>query len=317
MLRAREPKMLTYDRAVAMTEASGLEEAAKQISEFGYPDMAQMDAAGIEQTLSEHRDAIFGELVRLTPDEGLIGAFRMKYDYHNVKTIIKAEAAGLDGSRLLSGMGRFDAERLTADYNEDKLTDYPETFSTAVREAAGILAKTGNPQLSDFVLDKAYFAELLADAEELGNDYFLGYVKLLIDSANFRSAVRTLRMGKDSDFLKDALIPGGSVACEKVEAAASASDLAALYASGPLSGAALLAENAVDGASLTDFEKACDNAVNNYLKKARYVTYGPETVIAYLASVEAETTAARMILTGKLSGVEGSIIKERLRDMYA
>ena len=36
-----------------------------------------------------------------------------------------------------------------------------------------------------------------------------GYVSLLIDAANLKSAVRTARMHKSADFLRDALIPGG------------------------------------------------------------------------------------------------------------
>ena len=39
--------------------------------------------------------------------------------------------------------------------------------------------------------------------------------------------------------------------------------------------------------------------------------------VAYLAAVEGEITAVRMILTGKLSGIEPETIRERLRDLYA
>ena len=38
---------------------------------------------------------------------------------------------------------------------------------------------------------------------------------------------------------------------------------------------------------------------------------------AYLAAVENEITAVRMILTGRLAGVKSEAIRERLRDLYA
>ena len=68
---------------------------------------------------------------------------------------------------------------------------------------------------------------------------------------------------------------------------------------------------------MTAFERACDNAVNSYLRSAKLVSYGPEAVVAYLAAVEGEITAVRMILTGKLAGVAPETIRERLRDLYA
>ena len=47
------------------------------------------------------------------------------------------------------------------------------------------------------------------------------------------------------------------------------------------------------------------------------MSYGPEAVIAYIAAVEGEITAVRMILTGKLTGVAPETIRERLRELYA
>ena len=42
-----------------------------------------------------------------------------------------------------------------------------------------------------------------------------------------------------------------------------------------------------------------------------------EALIAYLAAVEGEVTAVRMILTGRLAGIASDTIRERLRDFYA
>ena len=74
---------------------------------------------------------------------------------------------------------------------------------------------------------------------------------------------------------------------------------------------------AADGGSRTAFERACDIAVTAYLRTAKLVSYGPEAVIAFLAAVESEITAVRMLLTGRLAGIEPDTIRERLRDMYA
>ena len=124
-------------------------------------------------------------------------------------------------------------------------------------------------------------------------------------------------MGKNQDFLAEVLVDGGEIEARRVIAAADKEGLAALYAHTALERAAQLGAEALSGGSMTDFERACDNAVNTYLRSAKLVSYGPEAVIAYLAAVEGEVQAVRMILTGRLAGVKPQVIRERLRDLYA
>ena len=169
---------------------------------------------------------------------------------------------------------------------------------------------------ADFVLDKAYFTELRAAVDKVDSPFLRGYAAILIDSANLRSAVRTLRMGKGQDFLREVLIPDGNVGAERVANATDKDSLAALYAHSALEKAAVLGGEALAGGSMTAFELACDNAVNDYLKGARLISYGCEVPVAYMAAVEGEITAIRMILTGRLAGVPSQTIRERLRDLY-
>ena len=72
---------------------------------------------------------------------------------------------------------------------------------------------------------------------------------------------------------------------------------------------------AAEGGSLTAFERACDDAVTNYLRGAGLVSFGKEAVLAYLAALENEITAVRMILTGRLAGIAPQTIRERLREL--
>lgn len=317
MLRAREPRLLNRDRAERMLDASSFEEAAKLLTDCGYEDMSQFSAREIEEALAKRRSEIFDELSRLCPDRELVDLFKMKYDYHNAKAILKGEAMGLEPARLLSGAGRVAPKVLLESFHEERYSALPPVLGAAMAEAQGVLARTSNPQLADFVLDRACFEEYRAVAGAMDSAFLTGYVSMLIDSTNLKSAVRTLRMGKGQDFLLSVLIPGGSVDTDRLAASSDREGLAALYAHSALERAAALGAEAVEGGSMTAFELACDNAVNAYLGKAKLVSYGSEAVVAYLAAVEGETTAVRMILTGRLAGVAPGAIRERLRDLYA
>ena len=315
MLRAREPRMLTADRAGRMLEASGFEESAKLLGDCGYDDLSGLNAAGIDRALSERRAAIFKELENLVPDKALVELFRLKYDYHNAKAVIKGEAMGVEPTRLMSVSGRVAPEKLKTAFDEERTSELPPVLGAAMVEAAETLARTANPQLADFELDRACFKEMKDLSAELDNPFISGYVRLLIDAANLKSAVRTVRMHKSADFLSSVLIKGGTDV-DRV-AAADGEGLAALFAHGPLEKAAAAGAEAAAGGSMTNFELLCDNAVNDYLRSAKLISYGPEVVAAYIAAVENEITAVRMILTGSLAGVKADTIRERLRDLYA
>ena len=317
MLRAREPKLLNADRAGRMLDAASFEEAAKLLTDCGYADLSQAGAGEIEAALTQRRNQILDELEQLSPERAIVDLFRIKYDVHNAKVLLKSEAMGVDGTALYSRSGRFAPEKLQELYHEERYSELPESFGKALAEAKSILARTANPQLADFVLDRAMFEEMLAAAKATDCPFLTGYVRLLIDSSNLKSLVRTGRMHKDADFLREVLLPGGNVDEDRLQAAGDGEGLTALFAHSPLEQAAARGAEALSGGSLTAFERACDNAVNTYLRSAKLVSYGPEAVAAYLAAVEGEITAVRMILTGKLAGIAPETIRERLRDLYA
>ena len=317
MLRARETKMLSRDKAERMLDAQSFEDAAKILTDCGYEDMSSMNAKQIENALSAHRDKLFKELASCVPDKAIVDIFRVKYDYHNAKVLIKAEAVGSDESGLLSGSGRVSPQQLKTAYNEDKMKDLPGRLGKALGEAKACLSRTANPQLADFVLDREYFGELGDLAKKLESRYLEKYAAVLIDSTNLRSAVRTLRMGKGSDFMALSLVEGGNVSCARILNETNGEGLASVFALSSLNKAAQLGAAAINGGAMTEFELACDNAVMAYVSDAKLRAYGEEPVIAYMAAVESEITAARMILTGRLAGIAPDVIRERLRDLYA
>lgn len=318
MLRAREAKMPDRDRMERMLSAASFADAAKMLTDCGYEDMSEMSASEIDAALNARKAKIYEEIGKMSPEKELLEIFRLKYDYHNAKVIVKASGLGIGGDHLLQEMGRVKTETLSNAYLEDRYVDVPDLMAKAVKEAQVTLAKTGNSQAAEFILDRAYHEELTRIAGQQGSAYLSGYVKILIDSANLGAAVRTVRMKKGIDFLMTALFTGGTVSPKMMaEAALNGDGLAVLFNSTPLAEAALLGVEAMKGGSMTKFELACDNGVTAYLAKAKLISFGSEVVIDYLAKVEREITAIRMILTGRLAGIKPEVIRERLRDIHA
>lgn len=124
-------------------------------------------------------------------------------------------------------------------------------------------------------------------------------------------------MGKGSEFLNQILLPGGNVS-ERALAGARPEELAERFRSGPLArrrrlGAAGPSRILVLSPNLS----ACVimRSRDIWPRPAR-VPFGEETVIGYLYAREAEITAVRIIMAGRMAGLDGETIRSRLRATY-
>ncbi len=316
-VRVMETRLLTAERMERMIEARDASEASKVLGECGYPDLTEVTPSALEDMLADAQGALFEDLGKAVGDPPLMDVFRCKYDYHNAKTLVKAAALGIDQDRLLLRGGRYEPEKLAEDFRREDLRACTPVFQEAVAHARELLGSSGDPQQADFVLDRAYYKELAALAKESGSKFMQDYVTLSIDSANLRAAVRSARLGKGPDFLRLVLVEGGAVSPADL-AATPGPDLAKLFHGTPLyaaaeAGAALAVPG---GGALTDFEKLCDDALMAYMTRARMIPFGEQPVVAYLYAREAEATAIRIILGGRMAGLDGATIRQRLRRAY-
>ncbi len=314
-VKCLECSLLSHERMERMLEARTVEDAAKVLQECGYAEMARVGQEELDHAIAEQRHKTMEDLSSVAPDPRLIDVFKIKYDYHNVKVLLKADAMGVNADRLLVDAGRVPAAALAEGMHNAELRGVSYTLRKAVSDARDMLSTTGDPQLADFILDRAYFAEMFELARATGSSFLEGYVRISIDAANLRSLVRVLRMGKGPEFLRSVLFEGGNIHTSRV-LAASGGSLEELYAASALKDAAAAGAAALNGGGLTRFEKLCDDGVNAYLAGAKYVAFGEAPAIGYLAAKENEFTAVRIILTGRMAGLDADTIRERLREAY-
>ncbi len=313
-IRAMENRLLTRERLERIIEARDDQEARKVLVECGYPDVA---GASLEQLLAQVREETVKDLTAAVPGEPGLEIFKLKYDYHNAKTLLKAQAMGVDAGRLLLKGGRYDPAQLLAQWQQESLSGCGDAFRRGVEEAAKLLKETRDPQQADLLLDKAMYAEMSQLAKSSKSSFLEGYVRILVDAANLRTAVRVYRMEREDEFLRQVLLEGGNISPQSI-AAARAEGIAEVFQSGALAQAAKLGAALVKPGSgaLTVFEKACDDAVTNYVSAGRMIPFGEQVVIGYLYAKEAELTAVRTIFAGRAAKLDGDTIRRRLRDTY-
>ena len=272
-IRSLEKSLLTAQRLEQLLQAPSVESCTQLLADLGYSPIR--DEATLQQSLKQQREAVFAELEGFMPEKELLDVFRIKYDYHNIKTLLKAPESA---ERLLMDAGTIPAQELRRRYADSGSWQFlPHDMAAAAEKAAAVLAETGSAQRSDCILDRACFAQLRQLAADSRCEYLQRYVCAMIDAANLRSLVRTERLHMDAGFLQEVLFEGGS---------------------------------------LTAIEKACDNAVLKTAAGARRVPFGVEVALGYVIAKEAEWTAVRIVMAGRLAGLSTDAIRERLRDAY-
>lgn len=97
-VRAMETTLLTEARMDRLLEARSDEEVSKLLQECGYPALDAARPEEMDAALSQAREELLADLSDSAPDPRYIDIFKLKYDYHNTKAILKAAAVGASRS---------------------------------------------------------------------------------------------------------------------------------------------------------------------------------------------------------------------------
>ena len=314
-IRAMETGLLTGERMEQILASRSDEEVVKLLQEGGYPTMSLESPEAMDAAITAAREETLQDLGDSAPDKQYLDIFKLKYDYHNAKAILKAQAMDTDPDHMLADLGRVPAAELKEMITGGDMNQLPPLLAAAIAEAKEVLETTRDPQLGDIVLDRWMYRDEMETAETIGSEFLRGYVRVSIDAANLRSLVRTLRMGKNAAFWEGVLVSGGTVGESEILTVAgnNGGGLAELYASTELKDAAQAGADALKGGALTKFEKLCDDAVSGYLSGAQMVAFGEAPLIGYLAARETEYTNLRILLMGRAAGLDPETIRARLR----
>lgn len=315
-LKAMEKNMLSREKLTRLITARSDEDALKLLTENGWKSFKTNDSAALEQEISRQRKETFDLIYRYVPDARVIDIFRLKYDYHNLKSLIKANALGISADHLLSDAGTIEPAKIKAMINDKDYSRMPKLMANAAQEAADLLSRTGDPQLSDLLLDKALTEQMTAAAAETESDFLIGYIKLSSDLSNLRVLARAALSKKGFDYLQRAIFEGGNISCRQVREV-TADVIRQLFGHGATAAAAEVAATAISsktGLAMLDME--CDNAQIEYLRASRLIPFGEAPVISYLLAFEAQLVAVRTVISGRAAGMSEEKITERLRMSY-
>lgn len=321
-MRVYEKRLLDPVKIERMVDAKSAEEVLKILQETEYSRSmgSSTRPEEFETILTNEMNRVYNDIKSKIKDPAIIKLLSLRYDYQNLKTLLKAEALGKEIVLDLSEMGSVPTQSLKSNFESGNLKESGVQFAEAARAARDEFAKNKDPQQMDFIVDKAYFNHInellngLTDVELIKD-----YVRYQIDMFNLLALMRTRKQEKDPRFIQDIVVPGGEIEMRDIkDSAADAPEQIASRFQGRKIGPALKRgmEAYQSTGRLGEMERQMENGLIDIIKPARMVVFGPEPLFGYIIAKERENKLLRIIMVSKLNNIPPDRIRERLRDIY-
>lgn len=320
-IRVLETRLLDRAKLDRMIDSSSAQEALRVLQETEYSAyMSNVKRVeDYEVLLKEELKRVYKMLFDMTPVKDVVNILSLRYDYHNLKTIVKAHLMKKDLSYLFVSVGSLDINKTINAIESDNYRELRLAVREAIEKTLIEFNVSKDPQVIDIMLDKYMYSEMLQMAKSLDTKFITKYVKSSIDLTNIRTILRAKKQNKNREFFNSVIIDGGYLDKDR---------LSALFTDS--------VENIPGKLSHTDYfeilkigieaysragevntlEKLSDDYLMKLIKEGKYVSFGPEPLISYLIAKETEIKVIRIVMVGKLNKVSSELIRERLRDIY-
>lgn len=324
-IRVLEKRLLSSAGIDRAADAPGMAEALRMLSQGSdYNFTALVRPEDYESMLKSELKRVYKLCYEASVSREVVEILACKYDYHNIKAALKEKhykGRTPPPYVCVTDVAPEMIEALVMEQGEStSKSDLPAHLVYAIDGAKAAFEKTQNPQSIDISLDKSMFSHMLELCGIIGSEMITKHVRMQIDFSNVKALLRTKNMRKGSAFLSECLMPGGltdmSVFVENYNKTPSAMVPVFYY---KFFGDAI--KKGIDdherNGSFAGLERMFDNYLIAETRQAKYITYGPEIVYAYLYSKENEIRQVRILVTGKQNGIKAETLKERLRENYA
>ncbi|MGL5615189.1 MAG: V-type ATP synthase subunit C [Sarcina sp.] len=320
-LRVLETRLLDKSKIDRLIDSKTSNDTLKILQETDYAahmsDIKKPEE--YEIILSRELIGIYENLYKICPVREVIDVISVKYDYHNLKVLLKGKILKKDFSYMLIPVGVAKLSDLKYAIENDYYRDLNPIMRECIEKVSIDFESNKDPQRIDTIMDKYQFMHIKELEKNLNHSGIAKYIAMQIDLTNIKTLLRVKKQGKNKEFLNDVLISGGKIDKEKfvlllndstenIFSKLSHTDYANIIKEG-------IAEYSESG-SVSSFEKLVDNYIMNYMKDAKFITSGAMPVIAYLYAKENEIKQVRTIMVGKLNSISEEVIRERLRDAY-
>jgi len=308
-IRANETKLLSGTDLNAVISAPGYAESVRRLKEKGY----EIEGEDYNLALEKRKNDAWELIESILPDKRQFDSVLIKNDFHNLKVAVKALIANRSTDGLFVSPSVYSPEEIKEHVFSRENEKLPEPLRHADRSAYRILTKTGFGALSDAVIDRASLEYTITLAKKADNEIMLKFAEAHAALTDIKVLYRCVLTGKARSFMERAV-------CEC--AAFNKSDMISAADSGMEELMDFIAHTPFEGADealktgASEFEKYSDDVLSSILSAGRSEAFGISALLGYYYGINTEIMNLRIALSGKLSGLPDSGIRERMRRLY-
>jgi V/A-type H+/Na+-transporting ATPase subunit C len=331
LIRALETLLLKNNEVERMMFAKDGKDSFKVFNELDYATnrASIQDIKDFQKVIEEGLIDTKKTLDKITPDKEILKILWYKYDFHNIKTLIKAKFSAKtpeEIEEILSPLGAVPIKALIEFIFEEKnnvqfgLKESTEEYiKKNIRKTCKYFQKERNPQLIDLSLDRALVKTISLIIKTSQNSFLQNYIEKFIDLTNIKLFFRMKAVEKDAELFRIAFITGGTIPFSLFRDA---------YKNSLDNFGEIMKNNRYgkiveiglkyykEEQTFIFLEKETENYLTEYIKAAKLIPFGPEPLIAYFLAKENNALIIRMIMINKINKTDPEEIRDRLRTLY-
>ncbi len=319
-VRALEPRLVDRAQADRLLgePPEGLLRWAKE-SEYATAFADVDDVARFPDGLHRHLGETFALLDRIAPEPELFAAFRLRYDYFNLKALFKARVLELEPPRL-NDLGTVPPDRLREIVADGTWIWLPEEMRAAWRHAERVQSRDASLRVIGAQFENARWRHSLAVARRHGDARLEEFFQQVITVHNIATFLRVKDGAAPREEFDALLLDEGRLDRYFFRRHYDEPVQLFLDSLGRTDYAHHILTRGVEALPDTRAYWRLDIARDNYwlyfLAQTRGDVFGIGPLVYYLVRKKAEGKLLRTLWLAARAGWERNVVRERLRSIY-
>ncbi|EPI01008.1 ATP synthase, subunit C [Enterococcus faecalis 13-SD-W-01] len=318
LIRGRELELLSAEDFERMIQANSVAAVGEILKTTVYsPYIYEGFEHEFEENLQKEQEKLFSWLKETSPEPEIVWIYTMRYTFHNLKVLTKAELTGQDLDHLFIYDGFYSLEAVKDAIHTQTSAELPQSVMDSIEEVKEYVEESTILQGIDVIYDRHFLKEQRRLGEKLGYQELLDEIIAFIDLTNLTTTARGILQHRTHGFLTAVLSSSGSISKETLltfvgEDLADFTEFLRTTEYGELLEPAIK-EGRID---LAAAERIKDDYLSSMYQAAQTQAFGPLPLLAFLNAKEVESKNLRLLVVGKRSSFGEEKIRERMRQVY-
>lgn len=320
-IRTYESQLLDqafFDRLLNVEQASELYNILQETPYGDFIDES-LTKHDFEKVLMAEQKRTFDLAYEITPLKAVVDIFTLRYDYQNLKVLVKNAYLQEDLEAYVVPLGSIDLAVLKEFVQVRHHALVPQIMVDCLTEVYAYIEDYKEIQGIDIIFDSYYWQHFLEVTQATNQSEFIELSQRLVDVYNLSVVLRSYLMGRKKGFMSAVLVEGGLLTKETLLAYLETSFEALLdylvetdY--GPLIMSTI--DELQEHKTINQFDLLKDNFLMRYFKERKVIPFGPIPLLGYLNAKESEIKNLRMIFVGKINRIPTEKLRSRVRETY-